>query len=224
MFDFLSVNNIAFTVLGYPMSYIELVGTILYLLSVYLIVRRNILTWPVGIASVLLYMVLFYQIQLYSDTLEQVYYLFASVYGWWFWNKTKQDQELGNVLYSNSQGIMTAIAVTAVLTLLVTALISQIHILLPVLFPIPADLPFLDALTTVMSFTAMWLMARKRVESWIYWIIVDIIGIGLYFYKDVRFLSLLYVVLLVMAINGFITWHRATSGLRSERLSVKTAR
>ena len=70
----LSVNTVFFTVLGYPMSYIELVGTILYLLSVWLIARRNMLTWPVGIVSVLLYMALFYQIRLYSDALEQVYY------------------------------------------------------------------------------------------------------------------------------------------------------
>ena len=80
---FLSVDTIAFTIIGYPMSYVEFIGTILYLWSVWLIAKRKTLTWPVGIVSGLLYVILFYQIRLYSDTLEQVYYLGTSIYGWW---------------------------------------------------------------------------------------------------------------------------------------------
>ncbi|HEY9814372.1 MAG TPA: nicotinamide riboside transporter PnuC, partial [Candidatus Obscuribacterales bacterium] len=94
MTDFLSINTIAFTILGYPMSYIELIGTILYLGSVWLIAQKHMLTWPVGILSVLLYMSLFYQIQLYSDALEQVYYLVASAYGWWWWSRKGPDQDV----------------------------------------------------------------------------------------------------------------------------------
>ena len=85
---------------------------------------------------------------------------------------------------------------------------SKIHVLMPAFFPEAASFPFLDALTTIMSFTAMWLMAKKKTESWIYWIIVDVIGIGLYYVKDVKFISLLYVILLLMAINGFRSWHK----------------
>ena len=94
MSGFLSINNIAFVIFGYPMSYVELVGTILYLWSVWLISRRQILTWPVGIVSVILYMLLFYQIRLYSDFLEQIYYLGASVYGWIVWNKSVDDGQI----------------------------------------------------------------------------------------------------------------------------------
>ena len=65
-----------------------------------------------------------------------------------------------------------------------------------------------------MSFVAMWLLARKHIESWIYWIVVDVIGIGLYFAKDVKFISLLYVILLVLAIRGLINWRRAGAQLR----------
>ena len=85
---------------------------------------------------------------------------------------------------------------------------SRVHLWLPVLFPEAASFPYLDALTTIMSFTAMWLMARKRIESWHYWIVVDIIGIWLYYVKEVRFISLLYVILLIMAINGLRMWHK----------------
>jgi nicotinamide mononucleotide transporter len=210
MLNFLSVNNIAFTILEYPMSYVELIGTILYLWSVWLISKRQVITWPVGIVSVLLYMVLFYQIRLYSDTLEQVYYLGASIYGWVIWNKSpKDDGQVADVGYSGRQVIVVWVIITGVVSMLTSVLMGRIHLLLPVLFPEAASYPFLDALTTIMSFTAMWLMARKRIESWIYWIVVDGIGIWLYFVKDVKFISLLYVILLVMAVNGLRSWHKA---------------
>jgi nicotinamide mononucleotide transporter len=211
--DFFNVNTIAFNILDYPMSYIELVGTIFYLWSVWLIARRNMLTWPVGIISVILYMILFYQIQLYSDTIEQIYYLVTSIYGWWFWKKSlekksEEQNKTQDVFYSSKRGLIIAAAVTAVLSIIMTLIISQIHLWLPALFPEPASYPFLDALTTVMSFTAMWLMAKKRIECLHYWIIVDVIGIWLYYVKGVKFISLLYVILLVMAISGLISWHK----------------
>lgn len=208
--NFLSVNNIVFTVLGYPMSYVELIGTILYLWSVWLISKRQVLTWPVGILSVLLYMVLFYQIRLYSDTLEQVYYLGASIYGWILWNKpSKDDGQIKDVTYGDGKSIILWVAMTGIISIFAGILMGRIHLLLPVLFPEAASFPFLDAFTTIMSFTAMWLMARKRIESWIYWIFVDVIGIWLYFVKDVKFISLLYIILLIMAVNGLRSWQKA---------------
>lgn len=210
MLNLLSVDNIAFTIVGYPMSYIEFVGTILYLWSVWLIAKRRMLTWPIGIASVLLYMILFYQIRLYSDTLEQVYYLAASVYGWWMWNKSpKEEGQITDVNYNAQSRIILWIALTTVISLIVGFLMSRIHILIPSVFPEAASFPYLDAMTTIMSFSAMWLMAQKKIESWYYWIIVDVIGIWLYFVKDVKFISLLYVILLVLAINGLRLWARA---------------
>jgi nicotinamide mononucleotide transporter len=207
--NLLDVNTIAFTVLGYPLSYIELVGTILYLWSVWLISRQRILTWPVGIASVLLYMVLFYQIQLYSDALEQAYYLVASAYGWWLWQRRGQpDQRPFQPYLSEPRTLGLVLLLTLALGLALGGLMSRIDQIAPALFPAPAAFPYLDALTTVMSFSAMWLMAQKRLESWAYWIIVDLIGIGLYYVQGVRFLSLLYVILLALAISGLVGWLR----------------
>lgn len=204
------VTTIAFTVLGYPLSYIELVGTILYLWSVWLIARQNILTWPVGIASVLLYMALFYQIQLYSDALEQAYYLVASVYGWWLWGSRGRQAEQAFEPYVSAPRTMgLVLLLTVALSVALGGLMSRIHELLPALFPVPAAFPYLDAATTIMSFSAMWLMAQKRLESWAYWIIVDVIGIGLYYVQGVRFISLLYVILLGLAINGLVSWLRS---------------
>lgn len=210
MLDYFGVEKVFFTVLGYPMSYIEFTGTLLYLWSVWLIAKRHILTWPVGITSVLLYMLLFYQIRLYSDTIEQVYYLGASAYGWWHWSRAPRDKGvISAVAFSRPRSLLWAGAATAALSVVIGMFMSRIHLIFPAVFPEAASFPYLDALTTVMSFTAMWLMARKKIESWIYWIVVDIIGIGLYYVKEVRFVALLYVILLVMAIKGLLEWTKA---------------
>jgi nicotinamide mononucleotide transporter len=142
--------------------------------------------------------------------MEQIYYLVVSVYGWWRWSRQGPDPEKPlEVHYSSAGSAAATLAVTAVLSAAFGALLVRAHEVFPVLFPEPASYPYLDALTTVMSFTAMWLMARGRVESWLYWIVVDVIGIGLYHVKSVQFVALLYVVLLAMAVWGFQSWHRA---------------
>ncbi len=219
MSNFFNVNNTAFTVLGYPLSYIELIGTIFYLWSVWLIARRRIWTWPVGIVSVLLYMVLFYQIRLYSDALEQIYYLGASIYGWWSWsNSAKAGGTILNVEFSSLKWVVVWVLLTVLFGVVLGAFMSQAHTRLPAFFPEAASYPYLDALTTIMSFTAMWLMARRRIESWIYWIVVDAIGIGLYYAKSVKFVALLYVVLLFLAVKGFVSWLKIRGESREVRL------
>jgi nicotinamide mononucleotide transporter len=165
-----SVNTVAVTVLGYPLSYVELLGTLFNLWSVWLVARNRILSWPIGIVGVVLFLVLFYQIQLYADTFEQVYYLFASLYGWWYWARSS-DPGVGltqRPRWSDRRTILLVAAGTLLLSLVVGAVIGRLHLWLPALFPVAASFVALDALTTVMSFTAMILMARRRVECWIY--------------------------------------------------------
>ena len=210
MLEFWSIHNIALTLMGYPLSYLELLGTIFYLGSVQLITRENIGTWPAGIISGLMYMALFYQIRLYSDFIEQIYYVLVSIYGWWRWRiSSRHSDRLLTIRYSSQQQLLVIAGITIGVTLVWGAVMSRIHLVLHGFFPEPASFPYLDALTTVMSFTAMGLMTGKYIESWYYWIIVDAIGIGLYFEKDVKLIALLYVVLLIMAIAGLKSWQKA---------------
>lgn len=210
MLEFWSVDNFAFTGMGYSMSYIELMGTIFYLGSVQLMTQENIWTWPVGIGSVILFMSLFYQIHLYSDCLEQVYFLLISLYGWWRWRTPSAGGDRSLVIPDSSRRQRIAIAgITFGIAIATGAFMSRIHLVLPNLFPVPASFPYLDALTTIMSFTAMALMAQKYIESWYYWIMVDAIGIGLYYAKEVKLITVLYIILLFMAINGLRQWRKA---------------
>lgn len=196
--------------MDYPMSYIELIGTIFNLWSVWLVARNRIATWPVGIVGIVLFMTLFYQIRLYSDVYEQIYFLIMSFYGWWQWAKLahKQGKQGPAISFSTAQTLLASIIVTIAATILSGNFIGKIHIYFPSLFPEMASYPYLDALTTVMSFVATFLMARKKVECWYYWIAVDVIGVVLYYVKNIRFVSLLYLIFLVMATNGLVMWVR----------------
>lgn len=223
----LSVNTICLKIGDYPLSYIEAVGTVAYFLSVWLMVRKHMLTWPIGIVSVVLFGILFYQIQLYADTIEQVYYLLVSLYGWAAWQNAQNAQTTNSqnaktangglstliptgipTRWSSAKGIAFWLVLIAVGTALMTYCIRHFHIWFPVWFPTPADYPLLDALTTVMSFVAMYLLTIRRNEAWVYWITVDVIAIGLYWVKGVKFISIQYMFLLAMACYGLYQWQR----------------
>jgi len=205
-----SINNTFFTLWDYPMSYIEFFGTILNIWCVWLVAQKKTLNWPVGIVAVILFMALFYQIQLYSDFVEQIYFLITGFYGWFVWAKMDKNKEQDTSKVSFSTQKSRAITVTSIVvgTALFGYVMSIIHTILPMIFQAPASYPYLDAFTTVMSFAATILMIYKKIESWMLWILVDIIGIVLYYVKEVKFVSLLYVIFLALATKGLISWYQ----------------
>jgi nicotinamide mononucleotide transporter len=210
---YLDINRTLFTLFGYQMSYLEFAGSILNLLSVWLVVRNNIWTWPIGNVAVILYALLFYQIRLYSDFVEQIYFLITGFYGWWVWfyyrrpDKKTKKLEL-SITYNSAKSNIAYLVIILAGSIIMAHVMRHIHEYLPVLFPKPASFPFLDAFTTVMSFAATILMAHKKIECWYLWILVDIIGIGLYFTKSVVFVSILYVLFLCLATKGLFNWRR----------------
>ena len=204
------INTTLFTFIGYPMSYIEFFGTIFTIWCVWLTAKAKVLSWPVGIVGTVLYVALFYQIQLYSDLFEQVYFLISGFIGWWVWLHPKQGQKNDGAQLkvgrnTVKENVLYVIGI-AIGTVILTYITSNLHLWLPAYFTEPAALPFLDAFTTVMSFVAQWLLVRKKFESWVLWILVDAIAIGLYWFKGVRFISFEYVLFLFIAIGGLINW------------------
>ena len=208
-----SIDNTMFTVLDYPMSYIEFFGTIFNLLCVWLVARNNIWNWPIGILGVIFFGILFYQIQLYSDLIEQFYFLITGFYGWWAWwyyKKKKTSDTKTEFKITTNQHSKNALyaGIVIVGTLIMGYVMSNIHIYLPNIFIEAASFPYLDAFTTVLSFTATILMIYKKIECWPIWILVDIIGVGLYYAKGVVFVSLLYFIFLILASKGLHNWLR----------------
>lgn len=195
------------------MSYLEFFGTIFTIWCVWLTVKARVLSWPIGIIGTILYLFLFYQIQLYSDLFEQVYFLITSIIGWYIWlhPKTAKEEDKNKELRIGRNTFRINIlwaGVVALGTALLTWVTVNLNIWLPRYFPEPAAYPFADAFTTAMSFTAQWLLAKKKIENWLLWISVDAIDVWIYWFKGVKFVSLEYALFFVLATKGFIEWYK----------------
>lgn len=192
------------------MSYIEISGTVFNLWAVWLSTRENIWTWPVSIVAVTLFGILFYQIQLYSDLIEQVYYLLTGFYGWWLWAHKDPKLPRKNVRISHitwAWGAVSAVTV-GVGTLGLGALMARIHEIWPQVFKEPASFPYIDAFTTVLSFVGQLYVAYKKIECWWIWMVVNSIGIVFYAVKGVWWVAGLCVVFLGMSFYGYAHWRK----------------
>jgi nicotinamide mononucleotide transporter len=188
------------------MGVIEIIATLLGLACVYLTIRQNIWCWPVGLAMVALYVVIFHQARLYSDMGLQVVYIVMQIYGWYYWLHGRTGGEPTPV---------TTLTASARLGWLGVAAIGTIGLGYSMSTWTNADLPYWDATTTVLSLVAQYLMARKKLESWLFWIAVDVLSIGIYAVKGLYPTMLLYSVFLLMAIAGWFAWRKTHSPTQS---------
>jgi nicotinamide mononucleotide transporter len=205
--EFFSAETVMLDLWGYPLSWLEFCGTLLALCSVLLVARGSILTWPFGTAAQVMLGALLFQKQLYSDVLEQGFFFTAGLWGWWLWARRGTADDEPQVSYCRLPMRLLLPVIVAAGTAVLGWLALNSHRWWPQLFEQPAAFPWLDAFTTALSFTAYVLMARRRVESWYLWIVVDILGISIYFARHTLFLSLLYGILLFIAVRGLINWH-----------------
>ncbi len=196
------------------MSPYELVGVVFGLISVALTVRASIWCWPTGIVSVAAFAVLFYDIKLYADMLLQIFFLITSVQGWYYWSRGgAQASTLPITTLSNRQRAGTAIGL--VIAVLVVGWMFSSYT--------DAHLPFWDAAASGGSVVAQLLLLRKKLENWVIWIAVDVLSIGIYLYKEVYLTAGLYVVFLLLAIGGLISWRRAMQAMPTARPDLRGA-
>jgi nicotinamide mononucleotide transporter len=180
---------------------IELLGAILGILYIRFSIRQNIFTWPTGILTSALYIVVFFNSALYAAMGLQFYYVAISVYGWFYWLSGKK---------SDNKSLLPVQTATKRLWLKISVI--SILLYLVILFVLirfsDSDVPFLDSLTTTFSIIATWMLARKYIENWVIWIFVDFVSIGLYIYKSLWPTVILFVVYTVMAFFGYIEWKK----------------
>jgi nicotinamide mononucleotide transporter len=205
--NLLSIDSTFFELLNYRVSYLEFVGTTTGLVSVYLAARSNIWTWATGLVNVACFFLIFHQVQLYSDMFLQAYFFAASIYGWTIWNRQDRTGLNPIKLLSYRHRIITLLLIT-VSTGAIGTVISNLHRLLPSVFEKPASYPFLDTFIAVLSVLATLLLARRLLENWILWIVVDVLSTGLYAVKGVRLIAIEYFIFLCIAISGLYHWHR----------------
>lgn len=207
-----SIHHIFFRALGYEMSYLEFFGVVSGLIAVWLSAKANIWSWSVGILNVVLSFFLYYQIQLYPDMFLQVFFFVTNLIGWWQWANPKageQDykQEL-RVSYMRLKQFLFICVISSGGTILLGSMASHLHEWFPVIFPKPSAFPFADSFITVMSIVTTFFMIRKKIESWIIWIVVDVIAAYLYFIKGVKFYSVEYLIFTLLAAFGLWNWMR----------------
>src|SRR5215470_9599053 len=173
------------------MSYYEIIGAVIGLISVWLTVRQNIWCWPTGLIMVCLYLIVFYQAKLYADMGLQVVYIILQIYGWYEWLHGGKDQGKLDV---------SQVSIKMSLVLTVIGIVGTVALGYMLKSRTDASLPYWDSTATILSLIAQWMMAKKILENWFVWVTVDILSIGIYLYKELYFTTVLYAAFLVLAI------------------------
>jgi len=179
---------------------LEILAVLFGIFSVIYAKKENILVFPLGIISTVLYVYICYQFTLYGDVIINIYYTLMSLYGWYLWRYKVGDQPL-NITKSNMFDCFKAIGIftsTAVFVIVVYLYFER--------FDRMTD--YFDTFTTGIFFAAMWLMANKKIEHWLFWIVGNLISVPLYFVKGLGFSSLQFLVFLILAIQGYIQWKK----------------
>ena len=186
-------------------NWLEMTGFLTTLVGIWLTTRRLLICWPVVLAADVIYLVVFYRARLFSDSLLQIFFVAFTLYGWWhWWRGVREDGEV-RVVPLGTRGWLGGLAAGAVGAVLLGWLMVRVG----------AALPHLDAALTSYSLVASWWQARKHTANWWLWIVVNLIYIGEYLYKDLVLTAVLYLLLVVLAIMGLVDWRRATGKPRS---------
>lgn len=186
-------------------SILEWIGAVTGIGCVYLAAKQSIWNWPVGIISVLAYVIVFYESKLFGDAGLQIYFLGTGIYGWYFWLRKKERQEKPVISLTPGQYIWVIIA-TLILSGLLGLFLHKFT---------STNVPYIDGCCTAISFMAQLLMTRKVLQNWALWIFVDICYVPLYIYKSLYVTAILYVILLVLACLGYIDWRREYNKIKA---------
>lgn len=177
------------------MNIIEIIAVIFSLLSVVLTIRNNIWCWFTGIIGIIFYSILFYQNQLWGNMSLQVLFISQSMLGWWNWNESSKYP----IKWVKPENRQTVIVICILLFLLVST-ISKNH---------GGKMPYFDGITTSLSIMGMVLLAYKKIDAWIFWIIADIIFIYLFYLSGLYLSSIIYSIFLILSILGLLQWRKS---------------
>ena len=182
---------------------LEIVAVIFGLLSVWFSKQNKILVYPTGLISTSIFVYLLLKWGLLGDMMINAYYFIMSLYGWYIWTR-KVDAEH----YTPITRVTKKENITSVIIFIST--IIFVFTVYQVFDKWNSWTAYVDTITTAIFFVGMWLMAKRKVENWIYWIIGDLISIPLYFYKGFTFTSIQYLIFTILAFYGYNAWKKNT--------------
>jgi len=186
-------------------NWVELLGFLSGALCVWLLVKENIWNWPIGIANNIFYIFIFFRSGLYADMGLQFVYISIAVYGWWNWLHGGRDHSELSVSRASPAMLIAYMALAGAVTAALYSLLRHT----------PSTVPLADGFTTALFLTAQYMMSRKLVENWWFWIVGDGFAIGLYLYKDLFLTAVLYSIFTAMCVLGLIQWQKTAK--RQER-------
>ena len=179
---------------------LEITGVVFGLLSVWFSKNNNILVFPTGMISTSIFVYLLYKWILLGDMMINGYYFIISIYGWYIWTR-KQNNVVTPIstLNYNEKKISIFIFIFSIIF---------VYLVYVYFDKWDSFTAYIDNFTTAIFFVGMWLMAKRKIENWIFWIIGDVISIPLYFYKGLTFTSLQYLIFTFIAIAGYYSWKK----------------
>ena len=184
---------------------IEAVAVIMGIVSVWYSRKENILVYPTGLINTTLYIYLSFKGHLLGEASVNLYYTIMSLYGWYLWTRKTEDKTnfVLQITHSNKKEWLQQLLFFGVIYAIIYLLLTYAKTAFA-----PEAIPWADAFASATAYTGMWLMAKKKVESWIWWILTNIASIPLYFIKGYAFTSVQFIVLLILAIAGWISWNQ----------------
>lgn len=186
-------------------GWVEGVAVIAGIVSVWYSKKENILVYPTGLVNTIFYIYLSYKGHLLGEASVNLYYTIMSLYGWYLWTRKKEDLQTPalQITISNTKEWLQQIVFFASFYILIFVSLKFAKAAFA-----PEAIPWADAFASATAYTGMWLMAKKKVESWIWWILTNIASIPLYFIKGYAFTSVQFIVLLILAFAGLLSWRR----------------
>jgi nicotinamide mononucleotide transporter len=183
---------------------LEYIGVFFGIASVWYSRKENILVYPIGLINTIIYIYISFKGSLLGEAGVNLYYTIMSIYGWILWTrKDKQQHHVVVITWSNKKEWINELIFFVAFYVAIFAALTYLKKDFA-----PGAIPWADAFASATAFTGMWLMAKKKVESWYWWIATNIASIPLYFVKHYVFTSVYYVVLLIMAVWGLLEWMR----------------
>ncbi len=186
-------------------TWLEGIAVFFGLLSVWYARKENILVYPTGIVSVLIYVYICLDVKLYADMGINFFYFIMSIYGWVKWSRKDAQNHVRPITWCTAREWILSILGTVVFFIILVYILKNYT---------DSNVPVWDALTTAIFIIGMWLMALKKIENWIFWIAGDLASIPLYASKSLVLTSFQYTVFLALAIAGYIEWRSKVKGQR----------
>jgi nicotinamide mononucleotide transporter len=198
MFDYLFAQY-----KGYPIHevYLELIAVFFGLCSVWYAKKDNIWVFPTGLVSTSIYAYLLWQWSLLGDSMINVYYFIMSIYGWYHWTRKKDDVDEFPVSVMSSKEKVMAVIIFLLTIFFVIVVYLYFN-------KFTSWYSYLDTLLTAIFFVGMWLMAKRKIENWLFWIVGDLLSIPLYLLKGYTFTSFQYIVFTIIAVYGYLEWKK----------------